>query len=104
MWAKAAGIEDIDVKRGPRFTVESMAIEAAINADGVALVSHSAVVEDLKAGRLVRPFNPRRAKRYRLLACLPPQSTCAAQKSGFFCEWLLAEASKSALKETSALQ
>ncbi|MDF1606578.1 transcriptional regulator GcvA [Hoeflea sp. YIM 152468] len=93
MWTKAAGIEDIDVKRGPKFTVESMAIEAAINADGVALVSHSAVVEDLRAGRLVRPFNLTvQSDLAYWLVC--PHSHMRRAKVRVFCEWLLAEAAK----------
>ena len=57
MWTKAAGLDDIDVEHGPRFTVENMAIEAAIKGNGIALVSHHAIVDDLKSGRLVRPFD-----------------------------------------------
>ena len=99
MWAKAAGIEDIDVNRGPRFTVESMAVEAAINGDGVALVSHSAVVEDLKAGRLVRPFNlVVHSDIAYWLVC--PHSHMRRAKVAVFCEWLLAEASTDSLKGT----
>lgn len=93
MWAKAAGIEDIDVNRGPRFTVENMAIEAAINADGVALVSHSAVVEDLKAGRLVRPFNLAvQSDIAYWLVC--PHSHMRRAKVRAFCEWLLADTNR----------
>ena len=57
MWTRAAGLSDINVDHGPRFTVEGMAIEAAINGNGVALISQYSVVDDLKAGRLVRPFD-----------------------------------------------
>ena len=56
MWLKAAGIEGVDPERGPRFTLENMAVEAAIEAQGVAIVSGALVEADLKAGRLVRPF------------------------------------------------
>jgi LysR family glycine cleavage system transcriptional activator len=91
MWAKAAGIEDIGVSRGPRFSVETMAIEAAINAEGVALVSHSAVVEDLKAGRLVRPFDltVKSAIAYWLVC---PEKHLRRAKVKVFWEWLLAKA------------
>ena len=57
MWFKAMGVNDIKSIPGPRFTIESMAIEAAIRGNGIALVSHHAVAEDLKAGRLVKPFD-----------------------------------------------
>ena len=91
MWAKAAGIEDIKVDRGPRFSIENMAIEAAINAEGIALVSHSAVVEDLKAGRLVKPFalSVKTDIAYWLVC---PKANMLRPKVQVFCEWLLATA------------
>jgi LysR family glycine cleavage system transcriptional activator len=93
MWALAAGLEDMSVNRGPRFTVENMAIEAAINADGVALVSHSAVVEDLKAGRLVRPFDLTvQSDLAYWLVC--PHAHLRKAKVTAFCNWLLAEVGK----------
>jgi LysR family glycine cleavage system transcriptional activator len=93
MWALAAGLEDMSVNRGPRFTVENMAIEAAINADGVALVSHSAVVEDLKAGRLVRPFDLTvQSDLAYWLVC--PHAHLHKAKVTAFCNWLLAEVGK----------
>jgi LysR family glycine cleavage system transcriptional activator len=56
MWLRAAGVDGVDPERGPRFTVENMAIEAAIAGQGVALVSGALVAGDIRAGRLVRPF------------------------------------------------
>ncbi|MCP4409768.1 MAG: transcriptional regulator GcvA [Gammaproteobacteria bacterium] len=93
MWAKAAGIKDLEVERGPRFSVENMAIEAAINAEGVALASHSAVVEDLKAGRLIKPFDLAvKTDIAYWLVC--PHGHMRRAKVKVFCEWLLAEASR----------
>lgn len=92
MWAQAAGLEDLDVTRGPRFSVETMAIEAAINAKGVALVSQSAVAEDLKAGRLIKPFDLAvKTDVAYWLVC--PHAHLRRAKVRVFCEWLLAEAS-----------
>lgn len=92
MWIKAAGLEDVNVSQGPKFTVENMAIEAAINGVGVALVSHSAVVEDIKAGRLVRPFDLAIQSDIAYWLVCPPAHLRRA-KVRAFCEWLLAEAS-----------
>ncbi|MCX8225426.1 MAG: transcriptional regulator GcvA [Sulfitobacter sp.] len=90
MWAQAAGLEDLPVERGPHFTVENMAIEAAINADGIALVSHSAVVEDLKAGRLVRPFDLTVHSDFAYwLVC--PHAHLRKAKVSAFCNWLMSE-------------
>jgi LysR family glycine cleavage system transcriptional activator len=92
MWVKAAGMENIEVDRGPRFTVENMAIEAAINAEGVALVSHAAVIEDLRAGRLVRPFDVSvQSDLAYWLVC--PHAHLRRAKVKVFCDWLIVEAS-----------
>lgn len=58
MWLLAAGLADIDPTRGPSFSMESMAVQAAIDGHGVALVGDVLVADDLAAGRLVRPFDP----------------------------------------------
>ena len=56
MWLRAAGNEDIDSDRGPRFSLETMAVQAASEGQGVALASSALVSDDIAAGRLVRPF------------------------------------------------
>ncbi|MGI9302410.1 MAG: transcriptional regulator GcvA [Gammaproteobacteria bacterium] len=56
LWLRAAGYAHIDATHGPRFTQASLAIEAAIEGHGVALGGSILVDDDLKAGRLVRPF------------------------------------------------
>lgn len=58
MWLRAAGVEGVDPERGPRFSIESMTVQAAIEGQGVALVSGALVANDLAEGRLVRPFEP----------------------------------------------
>lgn len=58
MWLLAAGLDDIDPTRGPRFTQETMAVQAALDGHGVALVGDVLVADDLVASRLVRPFDP----------------------------------------------
>ncbi|MEQ8501437.1 MAG: transcriptional regulator GcvA [Sneathiellaceae bacterium] len=58
MWLLAAGLHNIDPTRGPRFTMEGMAVQAAIDGHGVALIGDMLVADDLAAGRLVRPFDP----------------------------------------------
>jgi LysR family glycine cleavage system transcriptional activator len=56
MWMLAAGVEDVDATRGIHFGQTSLAIQAAIDGQGVALGDSSLVAADLAAGRLVRPF------------------------------------------------
>ena len=56
MWLAAAGVEGIDATRGTRFNMTSDVINAAIEGGGVALGRSSMVEGDMRAGRLVRPF------------------------------------------------
>lgn len=95
-WIEAAGIEGINLDHGPHFTIESLAIEAAINGNGVAMVSHHAVAEDLKAGRLVRPFDLAiQADFSYWLVC--PHEYLRRAKVRAFCDWLLGEAAKDSM-------
>jgi len=55
-WLKAAGLNDVDAQRGMRFSSHAMAIQAAIDGQGVVLGSTALAQEDLTCGRLVRPF------------------------------------------------
>jgi len=56
MWLKAAGVEGVDAARGPIYSHSSMVLQAAIGGEGVALGRTALIVEDLAAGRLVKPF------------------------------------------------
>jgi len=93
MWLLAAGLHDINPTRGPRFTMETMAVQAALDGHGVALVPDILVADDLASGRLVRPFDPSLSTpltfSYYLLSAKnsPTQPKVAA-----FREWLLEEA------------
>jgi len=56
-WLEAAGVKEIDADRGLHFNVHSMALRAAVEGHGVALATDSLVIDDLRSGRLVRPFD-----------------------------------------------
>ncbi len=55
-WLDAAEAAGVDPERGLRFTAHSDALRAAVEGQGVALTTDSLVVDDLRSGRLVRPF------------------------------------------------
>lgn len=56
IWLKAAHVDGVDPERGLRFNLDAMTVQAAIDGLGVALVPSTLVEEDLRKGRLVRPF------------------------------------------------
>ena len=63
MWLHAAGVSGFDTERGPTFNSYGLVIQAAIEGQGVALVESSLVADDLKAGRLVRPFGAKMSRK-----------------------------------------
>ncbi len=57
MWLLAAGAREVDPSRGIHLSLFSLISQAAIGGQGVALGNTSLVGDDLKAGRLVEPFD-----------------------------------------------
>ncbi|MCL5778122.1 transcriptional regulator GcvA [Limibaculum sp. FT325] len=92
MWLRAAGVEGLDASRGPRFSADSMAVEAAAEGHGVALASEALAEGDLKTGRLVRPFPP--SIRQATMFCyylVYPGVRAGDAKVTCFRDWILAE-------------
>lgn len=56
LWLAAAGVDDIDARKGLVLEDMNVALQAAIEGQGVVLASMPLVHADLRAGRLVRPF------------------------------------------------
>lgn len=94
MWLKAAGVDGLDAERGPRFNMDNLAVQAAIEGQGVALANGAIVAADLAAGRLVRPFPPDKDERtvfsYYLVY---PETHAASEKVRAFRKWVMAEVS-----------
>jgi len=93
MWMLAAGLTGVDASRGIHFGHGMLAIQAAVDGQGVALGDASLAEADLAAGRLVRPFEltlkapPRFA--YWIVT---PQRTAEHPLVRAFRDWLLSEA------------
>jgi len=96
MWLASVGVDDVDYTRGPVFTVEGMAIDAAARGSGVALGSTYAVREELKRGALVVPFDRRLTSEisYWVVA---PERTADQPKVKAFRDWLLRHARETGL-------
>ncbi|MGU7774484.1 transcriptional regulator GcvA [Burkholderia sp. MR1-5-21] len=61
-WLVLAGVAGVRSDRGPAYSHGSIAIEAAIRGEGVALGRSVIVADDIAAGRLVAPFPQVRLK------------------------------------------
>jgi LysR family transcriptional regulator, glycine cleavage system transcriptional activator len=55
-WLDAAGVPQLAGRAAPQFDSYLLALEAAIEGQGIALIPHFMVGADLKAGRLLKPF------------------------------------------------
>ena len=90
MWLNAAGAGEVDHSRGPRFTHASMALQAAVEGQGIALGSDSVASDEVAAGRLVRPFDitvPFNFAYYLVY----PESAAEMPKIAVFRDWVLTE-------------
>lgn len=56
-WLGAAGANTSLADRGLHFTAHSDCLRAAVDGQGITLASDSLVIDDLRSGRLVRPFS-----------------------------------------------
>ena len=94
-WLQAAGIESPESTRGLVLNQASMAIDAAVDGQGVSLARTALGARDLIAGRLVRPFDLDLPVRYAYwIVC--PKTTALLPKIAAFREWLLGEAAADA--------
>jgi LysR family glycine cleavage system transcriptional activator len=100
-WLDAAGVDGIDIGRGPVLSESSMAIDAAVDGHGVALARTALAAFDLLAGRLVRPFGPALPVSFAYWI-VGPKSTAELPKIRAFRQWLIAEAADD-LRKVQAL-
>ena len=94
-WLDAADAKGVDVSRGAVFNQASMAIDAAVDGQGIALARTALVSSDLIAGRLVRPFALALDVSYGYwIVCPAPFANLP--KISTFRDWLVAEAADDA--------
>ncbi len=103
-WLLAAGATDVDPFKGPRFTKEDMAVRAALDGEGVALIGDRIAADHLDSGRLVCPFNADLSTQlmfaYFLLSPLDWQNE---PKIACFRDWLIAEAAQAQADDNGSL-
>ncbi len=86
-WLRRADVRGVDAEKGPAYNDTAMALQAAAAGQGVALGRRSLVIDDLKAGLLVRPFGPDMPTRYSWhFVCTP--SGAEHPKVRAFLRWL----------------
>ncbi|MGB5761401.1 MAG: transcriptional regulator GcvA [Sedimenticolaceae bacterium] len=92
-WLKAAGVKGVDPRRGLRFSHTNLALEAAMDGQGVVLTLDMLAAPDVAAGRLVIPFDIRLplSAGYYLVA---KRTSMERPKVALFKNWILEEAVK----------
>ena len=91
VWFRRLEIDGIDPWRGPGFSHSNMVIQAAIAGQGVAVVGETLATDELKAGRLVRPFPETLPTDYSYYLVYL-EAAAERPKIAAFREWILAEA------------
>jgi LysR family glycine cleavage system transcriptional activator len=101
-WLESAGVKPAELSRGPVFNRVSMAIDAAVDGQGVALARTTLAAWDLINGRLIQPFaTTLRLSKTFWIVC--PKATSALPKMTMFREWLMREAATD-LRDLAAIR
>jgi len=104
MWLKAAGVEDsVDFRSGPHFQISELALKAAREGRGIALGSTALVADDLRQGRLVRPFPLSVVAPLAYYVVAPKHNLERPVVQGFV-DWLLEEAASFQANESGRLR
>ncbi|MBL6932482.1 MAG: transcriptional regulator GcvA [Rhodospirillales bacterium] len=90
MWLKTVGAMNVDWQRGPVFSSDTLTVQAALMGQGVALPNGAAVRDDLKAGRLIRPFDLSIESDFAYYLLTPLETTDDPAIDAFR-EWILGE-------------
>jgi LysR family glycine cleavage system transcriptional activator len=97
MWLRAAGVAAVSPAQGPRFNQSSLVLDAALAGQGVALAKAQLANEDIKSGRLVRPFGTEQRVEFGYYFICPTDKS-PLPKVRAFRDWLRGEA-KSAVAQ-----
>lgn len=90
-WLRVAGATGVDASLGPRFGNAALAVEAALDGQGVVLALKPLVAAEVAAGRLVIPFDVSVPSRY-VYYLATPEAIADRPAVAAFRAWLLAEA------------
>ena len=89
-WLRIAGAPEVDASRGLRFGSSTLAIEAALEHQGVVLAPRQLVAAEVAAGRLATPFDVTMSSRY-FYYLATPEAVADRPTVRAFRDWLLKE-------------
>lgn len=91
LWLKTAGVTGVNPDRGPYYQTTALAIQAAVDGQGVALGRGALVSTQLENGALVRPFDLSLPDDLCFYVVYPP-AAAGSRKVQLFTDWLFREA------------
>ncbi len=86
-WLLAAKADGVDASKGPVYTDSSMAVQSAIEGDGVALARSQLVKSDIHRGLLVKPFDIVQPSRFAYYLVYPDDQPATLAMLAFM-EWI----------------
>jgi LysR family glycine cleavage system transcriptional activator len=89
-WLRKVGIDDIDAHHGSRFNQISLALDAAVNGQGVVLGIRQIAQADIASGKLVIPFEPALKLNYSYYI-VSLNDTADEPRVRAFREWVMSE-------------
>jgi LysR family glycine cleavage system transcriptional activator len=92
-WLARAGADNVDVAKGPRFEHCDLALQAAIEGQGIALAYAALAAADIASGRLVRLFAIELPPTT-IYSIVTPEAWSRRPRIAAFRNWLIAEARK----------
>ncbi|WP_426416676.1 transcriptional regulator GcvA [Aestuariirhabdus sp. LZHN29] len=96
-WFRAAGVDY--QPRNPGYTIgdSSLAIEAALSGQGIALARSTLVEQELASGRLIKPFDVSLSSDYAYYLVMPREKR-ELERVRLFCQWLHSAVAKPLLQ------
>ena len=91
LWLRTAGVTGVSPDRGPFYQTTALAIQAALDGQGVALGRGALVATQIETGALVRPFDLSLPDEMAFYVVYPPAAT-GSRKVQLFTDWLFREA------------
>lgn len=93
-WLEQFSVPDVDVHRGLHFNQVSLALDAAVDGQGVLLSIDTLAEHDIAAKRLCVPFDLRMPLEHAYYVIRPDSSTANQEASDSFIDWIISEAGK----------
>lgn len=91
-WRREHGPEELDVRRGPRFTSTDLVLRAAAQGQGVALARHRLASDDVASGLLLRPLGTLTVQLETAYWVVLPRHTAPRSATEIVVQWLKREA------------